>query len=63
MTSMQWYATSALRASSSVTSPPLAAGPTGAGRDPGSSAQSVSVYFKPLCYVMYVKVCNQQVVG
>lgn len=40
MTSMQWYATSALRASSSVTSPLLAAGPTGAGRDPGSSAQS-----------------------
>lgn len=41
MTSIQWCATSALRASTSATSPLLAAGLTGAGSDPGSSAQSL----------------------
>jgi len=40
MTSMPWCATSAPKASTSATSPPHAAGPTGAGSDPGSSAQS-----------------------
>lgn len=43
MTSTPWSATSALRASSSVTFPLPAAGPTAPGRDPASSAQSVSV--------------------
>lgn len=43
MTSTPWSATSAPRASSSVTFPPPAAGLTAPGRDPASSAQSVSV--------------------
>lgn len=46
MTSMQWYVTSALKASTSGTSPPHAAGLTGAGRDPESSAQKVSQYME-----------------
>lgn len=46
MISIQWCATSALKASTSATSPPHAAGPMGAGSDQGSSAQSVSGRFK-----------------
>lgn len=46
MTFTLWFVTNALRVSTSVTSPLLAAGLTGAGRDPGSSAQSVSVQEK-----------------
>lgn len=45
-TSMPWSATSALKASSSATSLPSVAGPTVAGRDPGSSVQSVSLVLK-----------------
>lgn len=56
MTSMQSYATSAPKASSSATSPPPAAGPTGAGRDRRSSAQSVSAQcdFRPAQYYLHV---------
>lgn len=46
MTSTPWSATSAPKASSSATSLPSVAGPTVAGRDPGSSVQSVSVGLK-----------------
>lgn len=42
MTSIQWCATSALKGSFSATSPLFDAGPTEAGKDPESSAQSVS---------------------
>lgn len=42
-TSIPWCATSALKGSSSVTFPPLAAGLTAPGRDPESSAKSVSI--------------------
>lgn len=60
MTSIQWYVISALKASTSVTSRPLAAGLTGAGRDLESSAQRVSLrcLFRPMSCVMFEKLKN-----